>query len=125
MLGDKIENVIVLHGGMGKRERKSIQQVLDGITATGKTVIAATGKYLGEGFDDPRLDTLFLALPISWRGTLAQYAGRLHRVMQRKRDVLIYDYADLQVPVLSKMYDRRLKGYRAIGYCVDTGQDRR
>jgi superfamily II DNA or RNA helicase len=110
---------------MGKKQRRELQQVLDGITENGKMVIAATGKYLGEGFDDPRLDTLFLALPISWRGTLAQYAGRLHRVTQRKRDVLIYDYADLQVPVLSKMYGRRVKGYRAIGYCVEAGQDRR
>ena len=125
MLRGKIENVVVLQGGMGKKQRRELQQVLDGITENGKMVIAATGKYLGEGFDDPRLDTLFLALPISWRGTLAQYAGRLHRVTQRKRDVLIYDYADLQVPVLSKMYGRRVKGYRAIGYCVDAGQDRR
>ena len=125
MLRGKIENVVVIQGGMGKKQRRELQQVLDGITENGKTVIAATGKYLGEGFDDPRLDTLFLALPISWRGTLAQYAGRLHRVTQRKRDVLIYDYADLQVPVLSKMYGRRVRGYRSIGYCVDAGQDRR
>ena len=81
-------------------------------------MIIATGKYLGEGFDNPRLDTLFLTLPISWRGTIAQYAGRLHRIIDRKKEVLIYDYADLDVPVLARMYGRRIKGYRSIGYEV-------
>ena len=118
MLDGRVGNVVVLLGGMGRKQRRSLQQVLEAGTGAG-TVIAATGKYLGEGFDDPRLDTLFLALPISWRGTLAQYAGRLHRVTERKREVLVYDYTDLQVPVLAKMYERRLKGYRAIGYAVE------
>jgi len=79
-------------------------------------IILATGRYLGEGFDEKRLDTLFLTLPISWRGILAQYAGRLHRVHDMKNEVIIYDYADLGVPMLARMYDRRLKGYRSIGY---------
>jgi superfamily II DNA or RNA helicase len=74
------------------------------------------GRYLGEGFDDERLDTLFLTLPISWRDTLNQYAGRLHRIYDSKKKVVIYDYADLNVPVLARMYDRRLKGYRSLGY---------
>jgi superfamily II DNA or RNA helicase len=74
---------------------------------------------LGEGFDDERLDTLFLTLPISWRGTLNQYAGRLHRIHNSKKDVVIYDYVDLNVPVLTKMYDRRLKGYRSMGYEIE------
>ena len=78
--------------------------------------ILATGRYLGEGFDDERLDTLFLTLPISWRGTLAQYAGRLHRTYYLKNEVLILDYVDIEVPMLAKMYKRRLAGYRAIGY---------
>ena len=79
-------------------------------------LIIATGKYLGEGFDDSRLDTLFITLPISWKGTLAQYAGRLHRLYDTKKEVVIYDYADLNIPVLAKMHDRRQKGYKAIGY---------
>jgi superfamily II DNA or RNA helicase len=118
MLSGKIENVIVMKGGMGKKHRKSIQLILDTLPENGRSVIIATGKYLGEGFDDPRLDTLFLTLPISWRGTIAQYAGRLHRIIDRKKEVLIYDYADLDVPVLSRMYERRIRGYRSIGYQV-------
>ena len=118
MLSGKIENVIVMKGGMGKKQRKNIQQILDGLPENERSVIIATGKYLGEGFDNPRLDTLFLTLPISWRGTIAQYAGRLHRINDRKKEVLIYDYADLDVPVLARMYDRRIKGYSSIGYEV-------
>ncbi len=72
--------------------------------------------YLGEGFDDPRLDTLFLAFPISWRGRLAQYAGRLHRLHEDKKQVIIYDYADFNVPVLARMYRRRKAGYKRMGY---------
>src|SRR5712672_3033213 len=78
----------------------------------------ATGGYVGEGFDDARLDTLFLTLPVSWRGTIAQYAGRLHRLNDRKREVRIYDYADLDVPMLARMFDRRCRGYQAIGYRI-------
>jgi superfamily II DNA or RNA helicase len=79
-------------------------------------VIVATGRYLGEGFDDERLDTLFLTLPISWRGTLTQYAGRLHRLNAAKRDVIIYDYVDFEVPVLARMHAKRRTGYKKIGY---------
>ena len=74
---------------------------------------------IGEGFDDPRLDTLFLALPVLWRGIIAQYAGRLYRLYDMKKEVVIYDYADLEVPMLYKMYNRRLSGYRNIGYKID------
>jgi len=81
-------------------------------------VILAAGKYIGEGFDDARLDTLFLTLPVSWRGTIAQYAGRLHRLHDGKWDVRVYDYADLNVPVLARMFDRRCRGYEAIGYRI-------
>ena len=80
------------------------------------SLIIATGRYPGEGFDDDRLDTLFLTLPVSWRGTIVQYAGLLHRLHDRKNEVLIFDYADLDVPVLAKMHKRRLSGYRKIGY---------
>lgn len=79
-------------------------------------LVLATGRYIGEGFDDPRLDTLFLVVPISWRGTLAQYVGRLHREREGKRDVIVYDYADIQVPVLAKMATKRQAGYRSLGY---------
>ena len=78
-------------------------------------MVLATGRYLGEGFDDDRLDTLFLTLPISWKGTISQYAGRLHRLNDMKKEVRIYDYADLQVPMLSRMFERRLTGYRSMG----------
>lgn len=71
------------------------------------------------GYDGPFLDTLFLTFPISWRGTLSQYAGRLHRDYHGKEEVLIFDYADLHVPVLSRMHTKRLKGYRALGYTID------
>ncbi len=79
-------------------------------------VLLATGSYIGEGFDDSRLDTLFLTMPISWRGPLQQYVGRLHRIHHRKRVVRVFDYVDVHVPMLGRMYEKRLKGYRAIGY---------
>lgn len=79
-------------------------------------LILATGKLIGEGFDDPQLDTLFLSMPISWRGTLQQYAGRLHRIHDGKKVVQVYDYIDENLPVLMRMFDKRLKGYRAMGY---------
>ena len=81
-------------------------------------VLLATGRYIGEGFDDARLDTLFLTLPVSWRGTIAQYVGRLHRRHDRKREVRVYDYADLNVPMLARMFDRRCRGYEAVGYTI-------
>jgi very-short-patch-repair endonuclease len=81
-------------------------------------VVVATGRFIGEGFDDPRLDTLFLALPVSWRGTVAQYVGRLHRLHEGKRDVRVYDYVDLNVPMLAKMFDRRCRGYESLGYAI-------
>ena len=80
--------------------------------------LIATGRYIGEGFDEPRLDTLFMAIPISWKGTLQQYAGRLHRLYDKKREVRIYDYIDIHVPMLEKMYQKRLTGYASIGYKV-------
>jgi len=114
-----VKNVIVLKGGMGDKERRSVSAKLSRIPDEDQRIIVATGRYLGEGFDDARLDTLFLALPVSWRGILAQYAGRLHRIHQAKKEVIIYDYADLDVPMLSRMFERRRVGYRAIGYEID------
>ena len=111
-----VRNVIVLKGGMGPKQRQQLAQRISEIPDEEERLLISTGRYLGEGFDDARLDTLFLALPVSWRGTLAQYAGRLHRLHDRKREVLIYDYADLDVRVLARMFERRRRGYKAIGY---------
>ena len=82
-------------------------------------MIIATGSYIGEGFDDPRLDTLFLALPISWQGTLQQYVGRLHRFHEEKKDIIVNDYVDHKVPILNKMFHKRLKKYKAMGYIIN------
>jgi superfamily II DNA or RNA helicase/very-short-patch-repair endonuclease len=113
-----IPHVIILQGGMGRKQIQattaSLAQPLDG---QGR-VLLATGGYIGEGFDEPRLDTLFLTLPISWRGTIAQYVGRLHRLHEGKREVQVYDYADLDVPMLARMFDRRCEGYEAVGYTL-------
>jgi superfamily II DNA or RNA helicase len=116
LLSPHIQNVIVMAGGMGVKQRRQLAEQIAGLPADQPRVIVATGRYLGEGFDDERLDTLFLALPISWRGTLTQYAGRLHRLNAAKKDVIIYDYVDFEVPVLAKMYARRRAGYKTIGY---------
>ena len=112
----KIKNVIVLSGGMGRKQRVSLIDQLKNIPQDEERLIIATGRYLGEGFDDARLDTLFLASPIAWRGTVSQYAGRLHRNYEGKNEVIIYDYVDDQVPVLAGMFVKRKKGYKAIGY---------
>lgn len=110
------KNVIVLRGGMGARRSRATSAALEEISDTEERVLVATGRYLGEGFDDARLDTLFLTMPISWRGTLSQYAGRLHRRHASKRDVVIYDYVDENEPLLMKMATRREAGYRSLGY---------
>jgi superfamily II DNA or RNA helicase len=117
-LASRVHHVVVLRAGMGKRQRLAVNERLAAIARDEGRIIVATGKYVGEGVDDPRLDTLFLALPVSWRGTVAQYAGRLHRLYDGKREVRIYDYADLNVPMLARMFDRRCRGYEAIGYTV-------
>lgn len=110
------ENVIALVGTSSVKERRETMERLSSIPADEPLVVIATGKYVGEGFDCPRLDTLFLTLPIAWKGTIAQYAGRLHRDYIGKKEVRIYDYVDLHIPMLERMYQKRLKGYAAIGY---------
>jgi superfamily II DNA or RNA helicase len=117
------KNVIVLKGGMGAKQHHQTIEALQSVSDGEERVIVATGRYLGEGFDDARLDTLFLTMPISWRGTLAQYAGRLHRLHAAKRDVVIYDYVDGRDPLLAKMATRREAGYRALGYEVVNAGD--
>jgi superfamily II DNA or RNA helicase len=119
MLEKHIQYVIVMRGGMGKKQQKRLKDQITGLPHNQPRVIVATGRYLGEGFDDEWLDTLFLSLPISWRGTLTQYAGRLHRLNETKKDVIIYDYADFGVPVLARMYAKRQAGYKAIGYKIE------
>ena len=117
---EQIPEVIALTGSKGAKEtREALAKVAQATTDRPLTLIA-TGRYIGEGFDEPRLDTLFLAMPISWKGTLQQYAGRLHRLYEGKREVRIYDYIDVHVPMLEKMYHKRLTGYAAIGYKART-----
>ena len=117
-LASDIPNLIVLRGGMSAKQLAEVDDRLNAIPETEPRALIATGKFIGEGFDDARLDTLFLTLPVSWHGTIAQYAGRLHRLHERKREVRVYDYADLNVPMLSRMFDRRCRGYEAIGYKI-------
>jgi len=118
LLAPSVPHLICLQGGLRRKELKALGERLAGLPESESRVILATGQYIGEGYDDSRLDTLFLTLPISWRGTVAQYAGRLHRLHDGKREVRIYDYADLDVPMLSRMFDRRCRGYEAIGYKI-------
>ncbi len=116
-------NVIQLTGAGTAKEKREALQRLQEIPADEPLVIVATGQYVGEGFDYPRLDTLFLALPISWKGRLEQYAGRLHRENDGKKDVRIYDYIDIHEPVCDNMYHNRLRAYAAIGYqTIQIGQ---
>lgn len=113
-----VKPLFVMRGGMRRKELTSILQAFSAVPEGTPRLLLATGKFLGEGFDDPRLDTLFLTMPISWKGTLAQYAGRLHRLYDRKTEVIIYDYADLKITMTMRMFERRVAGYRAIGYRI-------
>jgi len=108
--------VVVLRGGMGAKQRRAVAEQISSIPDNEKRVLLATGRYIGEGFDDARLDTLFLAMPVSWKGTLVQYAGRLHRIHTGKAEVRIYDYIDCNSPTLMRMFHKRLRGYRTMGY---------
>jgi superfamily II DNA or RNA helicase/very-short-patch-repair endonuclease len=110
--------IVVLRGGLGKRALAKVMASLKEIAADVPRILVATGKFIGEGFDDSRLDTLILTFPVSWKGTIAQYVGRLHRLHHGKKEVRVYDYADLDVPMLSRMFDRRCAGYEAVGYTL-------
>ncbi len=110
------KNIIVLRGEMGKEQRQALADEIANIPDDEERILIATDRYIGEGFDDARLDTLFLVMPISWKGTLRQYVGRLHRLHHSKSEVQIYDYLDINVPILSRMYDKRLQGYHNMGY---------
>jgi superfamily II DNA or RNA helicase len=112
-------NLVVLYGGMSASERRVAEEGLKRPDLEERLVLA-TGRYLGEGFDDASLDTLFLTMPISWRGTLAQYVGRLHRDHHAKSEVIVYDYVDSGVPLLVRMALKRQAGYRSLGYELST-----
>jgi len=125
-LTDRIDCLVVLHGGMGIKRRRVAWETLKATANSGAPrLVLATGRYLGEGYDDARLDTLLLAMPVSWKGTVAQYAGRLHRLFIDKQAVTVYDFVDDLVPVLARMFERRKKGYAAIGYQVREGGEER
>ena len=117
-LTDKQLSPFVLHGRMSKKQRAKLITELDALSPNAPRIVLATGKLVGEGFDHPPLDTLVLAMPISWKGTLQQYAGRLHREHATKTDVRIVDFVDTGHPALLRMWDRRQRGYRAMGYKI-------
>lgn len=119
-LSKHVVNLFVLHGRISPRKRKEQIERISQLPDTEERLIIATGRFLGEGFDDPRLDTLFLTMPISWKGTLSQYAGRLHRLHHAKKDVIIYDYVDSEIPMLTRMSEKRIRGYRSLGYEIIT-----
>ena len=118
MLQPQISPLFVLHGRMSRKQRTAMVAELDGLPTDAPRVLLATGKLVGEGFDHPPLDTLVLAMPVSWKGTLQQYAGRLHREHTTKTDVRIFDFVDAGHPVLVRMWDKRQAGYRAMGYSI-------
>ena len=125
-LKDAAANVIVITGKGTQKQKKEQLEILNKVPDSESLIVLATGKYAGEGFDNPRLDTLMLAMPFSWKGTLAQYCGRLHRNFAGKEEVLIFDYVDFRLPVFDRMYRNRLKGYKQLGYTIkpvpDSGQ---
>jgi superfamily II DNA or RNA helicase len=114
-LGNRLP-IFVLHGKMGKKQRDQVIETLNNLDSAEPMVLVATGKLVGEGFDYPPLDTLVLAMPISWKGTLQQYVGRLHREHSHKSDVLVVDFVDTTYPMLMRMWDKRQQGYRLMGY---------
>jgi superfamily II DNA or RNA helicase len=121
LLAGSCSNIVLLVGSDSQKQKREKLDALKRIPVTEPLVVVATGKYIGEGFDEPRLDTLFLAMPIAWKGTLAQYAGRLHRSFDGKIEVRVYDYVDVHVRVLERMYQKRLHGYAELGYQAKVG----
>jgi superfamily II DNA or RNA helicase len=122
-LGAQSPPLFVLHGRMSRKQRAKLIAELDALPPGAPRILLATGKLVGEGFDHPPLDTLVLAMPISWKGTLQQYAGRLHREHAGKTDVRIIDFVDTGHPALVRMWDKRQRGYRAMGYSIRADVD--
>lgn len=123
-LKNSAKNVILITGRGTLKQKKTLLEKLNSIPKEESLIVLATGKYAGEGFDQPRLDTLMLVFPFSWKGTLAQYCGRLHRNFAGKNEVQIYDYVDFRIPVFDRMYQNRLKGYRQLGYSVKVDDEK-
>jgi len=123
LLRPAVSNLFVLHGRMVKRQRRDEIDRLNGLPDEEPRLLLATGRLIGEGFDHARLDTLLLVMPISWKGTLQQYAGRLHRQHALKDSVQIYDYVDASYAQLVRMWERRKRGYRAMGYAIVSAID--
>ncbi len=119
-LGDEVERCFVLHGRLSKKQRMAVFTELEALDESAPRVLLATGRLIGEGFDHPPLDTLVLAMPISWKGTLQQYTGRVHREHAGKHDVRIYDYAETDQSQLARMWEKRRRGYRAMGYQIQS-----
>lgn len=117
-LSNSAQNVIFITGRGTQKQKNETLEKLKAVPADESLIILATGKYAGEGFDYPRIDTLMLAMPFSWKGTLAQYCGRLHRNFAGKNEVQIFDYVDYRIPVFDRMYQNRLKGYKHLGYSI-------
>ena len=115
-LAEQVPNLFLLHGRLSARQRSATLAALEQLPPEAPRIVLATGRLVGEGFDHPPLDTLLLAMPVSWKGTLQQYAGRLHRQQSGKTSVRIIDWLDLGHPVPQRMWERRLRGYRAMGY---------
>ena len=115
-LHGKVPAPFVLHGRISRKQRATLIRKLDALPQDAPRILLATGKLMGEGFDHPPLDTLILAMPVSWTGTLQQYAGRLHRGHDTKTDVRIIDFVDTGHPALLRMWNKRQRGYRAMGY---------
>ena len=120
LLRPAAQNPFLLTGEMPKKARDEAMRAMANVPPEESLVLVATGQLVGEGFDFPRLDTLFLATPVSWKGVVEQYAGRLHRDYPGKKDVFIYDYVDSHIPVFDNMYAKRLRTYKRIGYTLCT-----
>lgn len=116
MLQGKADNVFLLQGGGSRKAKDALREDIRAVPAEESVVLVAIDKYIGEGFNYPRLDTMMLTMPISWEGNVEQYAGRLHRDYDTKQKVIIYDYVDTHIRVLEKMYHKRLRAYKKIGY---------
>lgn len=117
-LDGEIPQLFVLHGRVSRKQRAALIEKLDALPSEAPRVLLATGRLVGEEFDHPPLDTLVLAMPVSWKGTLQQYAGRLHREHANKTDVRIIDFVDTGYPALLRMWDKRRRGYAAMGYRI-------
>ena len=119
-LKTKTDHIFLLQGGSSTKQKEELRTQMRAVPPAESVVLVAIGQYIGEGFNFPRLDTMMLAMPISWQGNVEQYAGRLHRDYEGKQDVIIYDYVDAHIRVLESMYYKRLRTYKRIGYEIIT-----